>query len=381
MGFSAHTEKKMVNMSLSQTRQGKYHLWSPSEIEKMVTEYATKGPTQLALELGLDKTAVYNKAGDLGLIFENHWWTEEEANQIIKEYPTKTAPELAKQFGVDQKAIYYVVSRRRLGWAIPKVRKQIKHKTKGTYERRWWFESEIEKLKAEYATKGPSQLAKELNRKRKTVIYKAHRLGLSFESHWWTKEEISKVQKEYAHKSAAQLAKELGVSRVAVYGLAHAKLGLHRLIPKRPKKVVSREWQRRVFGKWSQIRASHADHERIGKQWLFNNGFTYVYAFAEHLNYKSTEGYYRKNFAFDYYAEKDGDRWFIDATTSFSRRLDHALLDVFLRFSRIGILFVGKTESYLLEITRPQRTVKVTNPIMTAMSVHMPKEGFGELFQ
>jgi hypothetical protein len=114
-----------------------------------------------------------------------------------------------------------------------------------------------------------------------------------------------------------------------------------------------RAYNRNLFEQWVALRAPQADSERIGKEWLLNNGFQYVYMFADYLN-GTEKDTYRRRFPFDYYAEKNGERWFVDATVGSNKRVDVNVSRVFLRFARIGILFVGKERSYLIEKRRPE---------------------------
>lgn len=44
--------------------------WTPEKINKVITEYYLKGPTQLGLELGLSSRSVYEKAKQFGLKIE-----------------------------------------------------------------------------------------------------------------------------------------------------------------------------------------------------------------------------------------------------------------------------------------------------------------------
>lgn len=62
--------------------------------------------------------------------------------------------------------------------------------------------------------------------------------------------------------------------------------------------------------------------------------------------------------------KNNGEKWLIDATTACGKALDVPILNVFLRFMKVGVLFVGKKNSYLLEITRPQKSVQITHSII-----------------
>ena len=114
-----------------------------------------------------------------------------------------------------------------------------------------------------------------------------------------------------------------------------------------------RAYNRNLFEQWVALRAPQADSERMGKEWLLNNGFQYVYMFADYLN-GTEKDTYPQRFPFDYYAEKNGERWFVDATVGLSKRVDVNVIRAFPRFARIGVLFVGKERSCLIEKRRPE---------------------------
>jgi len=84
------------------------------------------------------------------------------------------------------------------------------------------------------------------------------------------------------------------------------------------------------------------ESEEFGKKWLLKHGFQYVWWFGEHKNNRSKV---ITNHPYDYYAEKNGEPWLIDATVAYQKNQNRGLLEAYLRMVRIGILFIYPDES------------------------------------
>jgi hypothetical protein len=139
-------------------------------------------------------------------------------------------------------------------------------------------------------------------------------------------------------------------------------------------KTINERCKKKRFSVWSKLRASFSESEAIGKTWLLNNGFDFVYLFSEHPNKQS--GCFRTHFPFDYYAEKNGESWFIDATIGMYKYIDPELARIFGRFSKMGILFVGKEESCLNEISKKHCHTSLSPTSMKLMKTKiMAKKG------
>jgi len=114
---------------------------------------------------------------------------------------------------------------------------------------------------------------------------------------------------------------------------------------------------------WDSLEPKIANAEEFGRDWLEAHGFEYVYWFGEHVNTKRRTKLNRKALyrysPFDYYAEKDGQLWFIDATTMCYKDLNLALIKPFMRFAKVAVLFVKRDGSgcILKVLKKPVRTV------------------------
>jgi len=128
-----------------------------------------------------------------------------------------------------------------------------------------------------------------------------------------------------------------------------------------------KRYRNRIDSAWDLLRASQIESENVGRMWLHRNGFDFVYRFADNAN---TRGQLRRNFPFDYYAEKDGIRWFIDATTSKHKHVDVKLYKIFSRFSRVALLFVGRQYSYFKDLTNNPRSLWITLEVIDRLKYH-----------
>lgn len=190
-------------------------------------------------------------------------------------------------------------------------------------------------------------------------------VGWVRKNHIWLQSEIDKLKAEYPAKGAILLANELGLSVLSVRGQVE-KFHLHRIkdLPE-SKIVINKRTREHIAQMWRLLRAPQIISEKLGKRWLLNNGFDFVYVFAEHRRAHSAS--FRLRFPFDYYAETNGQRWFIDATTAVSKPLDIFIITLFMRFAKVAVLFVGSENCILVEITNPKTGVRITKSLMQNM--------------
>lgn len=114
---------------------------------------------------------------------------------------------------------------------------------------------------------------------------------------------------------------------------------------------------------WYSFERKLENPERVGYRWL-SERFEYVYWFAEHPNTKRKgrhAGYYMYA-PFDYYAEKNHQPWFIEATTMPYKDLNKSLLVPFMRFAKVGVLFIKRDGSgcILKELRKPTSLIRLS---------------------
>ncbi|MGD0343106.1 MAG: hypothetical protein ABSA76_15505 [Bacteroidales bacterium] len=108
-------------------------------------------------------------------------------------------------------------------------------------------------------------------------------------------------------------------------------------------------WGHMKGGKNNNCQKLGREMEEPAKNILLNRlGFSYVNRFADSPNYSHSIMTGRKLFPFDFYCEKNGEKWLIECTCSESKRLDKELVRIFRdRIGlRIGIIFMSKKLQY-----------------------------------
>lgn len=68
--------------------------------------------------------------------------------------------------------------------------------------------------------------------------------------------------------------------------------------------------------------------------------------------------------------ERRGERWFVDATIGEGKSIDVVVASIFSRFARLGILFVGKEDSFLVEVGRFKGHAQVNASVIDAVKSH-----------
>ena len=142
--------------------------------------------------------------------------------------------------------------------------------------------------------------------------------------------------------------------------------------PKYKKNGISNPTRRRIKDHWMSRENvfksesySEGDRkaERFGKAFLEMNGWDYVWWFSEHENNSNIENERKySHHPFDYYAEKGSEVWFIDATKNYTKNLNIALLEPYLRRHKIGYLFIRPDAKRVIfrEISKVTGGINVT---------------------
>lgn len=143
-------------------------------------------------------------------------WTAEQDAMIRTHYPTWGAKRLAVKLGVDASALT-----NRANYLGVRFLKGFQ-----------WTPEALDLLTAKYATEGPAKLAKVLGTTSFAVTAKARRLGLEStrkrppEGFVWTRDKIAAVKQRYIVEGPTKLAEEMGVTVNTIYRKA-SDLGLH----------------------------------------------------------------------------------------------------------------------------------------------------------
>ena len=93
---------------------------------------------------------------------------------------------------------------------------------------RKWTSGEMAFLKRNYLKVSVSQLCKQLDRSRSSVISKASDLKISRQHNSWTEKEVSFIKRNYSSITAKQMAEKLGRSLRSVVSMLY-RLGLHKV--------------------------------------------------------------------------------------------------------------------------------------------------------
>jgi hypothetical protein len=146
-------------------------------------------------------------------------WTPQEIELLKELYPIKKANELAQLLNRSVNAIQ--LKAERLG--IPK-----KHHFSYGKQVRFWAEEDFKKLKKWYGKIPVSEIAKRLNRSKKTILFYAKKLGLKH-SRFWTEEEVELLRQLYPTTPISELKKILKKTEASIYVKA-SKLGLKKRV-------------------------------------------------------------------------------------------------------------------------------------------------------
>ncbi len=153
--------------------------WTASEVESLKKYLGVSSTEVIARILGREIAEVRQQIEDLGRIQVDELWAREELVQFKRIYGTRTDEDLALIFGRSLEAV------RRLGEELKLAKdKAFLRKLDGTTSTRMprWTEAELEKLCAMYPTHANLDIAGALGRSVKSVVSKAHNLGLKKDS-------------------------------------------------------------------------------------------------------------------------------------------------------------------------------------------------------
>jgi hypothetical protein len=153
--------------------------WSAGEIHELKKYLGGTSNEVIARILGRPVEEVGQQIAELRRIQAAGRWTQEEIAEFKRLYGTRTDDDLAVIFGRTIEAV------KRLGarYCLAKDKAFVRKLTGSSATRMpRWTSPEIEKLKEFYPTVANLDIAQRLNRSVKSVVSKAHNLGLKKEA-------------------------------------------------------------------------------------------------------------------------------------------------------------------------------------------------------
>lgn len=153
--------------------------WTAQEVRDLKRYYGGTSIPTIARILGRSNEDVEAQVAELGRVQQAGRWTQEEIAEFKRLYGTRTDEDLAIVFGRTIEAV------KRLGarYCLAKDKAFVRKLTGSSATRMpRWSSSEIEDLKQLYPTAPNLDIAAKLNRSVKSVVSKAHNLGLKKEA-------------------------------------------------------------------------------------------------------------------------------------------------------------------------------------------------------
>ena len=145
------------------------------EVVKLKEYLGKTTPEVIAMILGREVDEVQRKVTELARVHRTGRWSREELAELKRKYGTRSDEDLACIFGRSVESI-----RRQASQLALAKDKAFLRKAPGSKSTRMprWGDEEVAMLKELYATRSNLDIARELNRSVKSVVSKAHNLGL-----------------------------------------------------------------------------------------------------------------------------------------------------------------------------------------------------------
>ena len=149
--------------------------WTADEVLNLRRYLGATSPEIIARILGRSPHEVNERIFELGRITRDVDWTREELVEFKRIYGTRTDDDLARIFGRPVESIRRLADEHALAKDKAFVRKLT-----GEASTRMprWREEELDLLRRDYPVKSNLELARSLNRSVKSVVSKAHHMGL-----------------------------------------------------------------------------------------------------------------------------------------------------------------------------------------------------------
>lgn len=149
--------------------------WTADEVQRLKRYLGVSGPETIARILGRPVEEVTEQVFELGRIQQAGRWGREEVAQLKKIYGTRTDKDLARIFGRSEESIQRMAAKYSLAKDKAFLRKL--HGESATRMPRW-SEDELRLLRDLYPKSSNLDIAQKLGRSVKSVVSKAHNLGL-----------------------------------------------------------------------------------------------------------------------------------------------------------------------------------------------------------
>jgi hypothetical protein len=149
--------------------------WTAREVEDLKRYLGATSPEVIARILGRSVEQVQERIFDLGRIRHDGSWTREETAEFKRIYGTRTDEDLSRIFGRNIEAICAFATAHALAKDKAFVRK-LSGEASTRMPR--WSQEELDILREEYPTQPNLELAQKLDRSVKSVVSKAHNMGL-----------------------------------------------------------------------------------------------------------------------------------------------------------------------------------------------------------
>lgn len=149
--------------------------WTAPEIQRLREYLGKSAPEVIAQVLGRTLSEVNERITELGRIQKSGRWTRQEVADLKRMYGTRTDEDLARVFGRSEDSLRRMAVQLALAKDKAFVRKLA---GENTTKMPRWANAELETLREMYPKCANLDIAKALNRTVKSVVSKAHNLGL-----------------------------------------------------------------------------------------------------------------------------------------------------------------------------------------------------------
>ena len=152
--------------------------WTASEIQDLKRYLGATTPDVIARILGREPAEVKERVFELGRVQSNGRWTRDETMKLRRLYGSRSDEDLAAIFGRNLEAIERVAKR----YCLAKDKAYLKRVVgDGVSRMPRWTTAELGQLRELYPRTPNLDIAQKLNRSVKSVVSKAHHLGLKKE--------------------------------------------------------------------------------------------------------------------------------------------------------------------------------------------------------
>jgi hypothetical protein len=176
LGRTPQSVRKMADeLFRAATKQGP---WTADDIQQLKRYLGASAPETIARILGRDLAEVQEQIVELSRVQQNARWTREENGELRRLYGTRSDSDLAVIFGRSLEA----VERQARKLCLAKDKAFIKRVAgEGATRMPRWSNAELDLLRELYPRTSNLDIAQRLQRSVKSVVSKAHHMGLKKE--------------------------------------------------------------------------------------------------------------------------------------------------------------------------------------------------------